>query len=58
MTQLIVAQVLKEISLSYLLQERESFISVSIGITLFPDDGNDPETLLRSADSAIYRAKA
>ncbi len=32
-------------------------ISASIGISLFPDDGTDAESLLRNADSAMYRAK-
>jgi diguanylate cyclase (GGDEF)-like protein/PAS domain S-box-containing protein len=35
----------------------ELFVSASIGISLFPTDGEDVETLLKSADSAMYRAK-
>jgi diguanylate cyclase (GGDEF)-like protein/PAS domain S-box-containing protein len=53
-----VVEILNDLSKSYLLQDRESFISASIGVTLYPEDGNDPETLLRNADSAMYRAKA
>ncbi len=34
-----------------------SRISASIGVSVFPDHGNDPETLLRSADRAMYDAK-
>lgn len=32
-------------------------VSVSTGIAIFPDDGEDADTLLRSADAAMYRAK-
>lgn len=35
----------------------ELHISASIGISLFPNDGNDAEILLRNADSAMYEAK-
>src|SRR4030066_67500 len=32
-------------------------ISVSIGISIYPDDGQDAETLIKSADTAMYHAK-
>jgi len=35
----------------------EVFVTASIGIALFPTDGNDAETLLAAADAAMYRAK-
>ena len=38
--------------------ERKVPISVSIGITLFPDDAIDIEQLIRSADTAMYQSKA
>ena len=36
---------------------RSFYFTTSVGISLFPADGDDPETLLRNADSALYRAK-
>ena len=38
--------------------ENEVFISASLGITVFPSDGEDVTTLLRNADVAMYRAKS
>lgn len=35
----------------------ELFTSASIGISLFPDHGEDADTLLKNADSAMYEAK-
>ncbi len=41
----------------FTLHDIEIHISTSIGISLFPYDGDDDETLLTNADSAMYRAK-
>lgn len=37
--------------------QHDLHIGVSIGISLFPDDGQDAETLIKSADTAMYYAK-
>ncbi|WP_099353615.1 sensor domain-containing protein [Fredinandcohnia onubensis] len=42
---------------SFILEKKEFFISASIGISLFPIDGNDADTLVKNADTALYRAK-
>ncbi len=39
------------------IDRKEIFISGSIGITIFPDDGEKIDTLMRNADSAMYQAK-
>lgn len=36
---------------------REHFVTVSVGITLYPDDGEDRQVLLKNADLAMYKAK-
>ncbi|MEA3278091.1 MAG: EAL domain-containing protein [Pseudomonadota bacterium] len=39
------------------LASREIFMGASIGVTLYPEDSTDANTLLRNADMAMYRAK-
>jgi diguanylate cyclase (GGDEF)-like protein len=33
-------------------------LTASLGVSAFPDDARDPETLIRRADEAMYRVKA
>jgi diguanylate cyclase (GGDEF)-like protein/PAS domain S-box-containing protein len=37
--------------------DQELHVTASIGVSMFPDDGADGETLIRNADTALYRAK-
>ena len=39
------------------LESQTLYVTASIGVALFPDDGDDDETLLKQADTAMYRAK-
>ncbi len=39
------------------LNGHDFFIGASLGISLYPKDGSDPESLLKNADTAMYRAK-
>jgi len=41
----------------FAVQGHELFMTASIGVSIFPNDAEDPETLLRNADVAMYRAK-
>ena len=41
----------------YMIEGHELFISASIGISWYPEDGEDMETLFKNADMAMYRAK-
>lgn len=54
---LVAQRILDELAKPFDLDGTESFISGSIGITIFPDDAEDSNDLLKNADAAMYRAK-
>jgi diguanylate cyclase (GGDEF)-like protein/PAS domain S-box-containing protein len=51
-------KILEALSLPQHIDGHELQVTVSIGIGVFPHDGNDPEMLLKSADMALFDAKA
>lgn len=51
-------RILKAMAQPFLIEERELFLSASIGIAMFPQDGKNGEALLKNAAAAMYRAKA
>ena len=53
----IVRRLIDHIGHKLTVREREIYIGSSVGIALFPKDGEDAETLLKNADTAMYRAK-
>ncbi len=50
-------KIINSLSRPYILEGHDINISPSIGISLFPEDADDPEILLRNADTAMYHAK-
>jgi diguanylate cyclase (GGDEF)-like protein/PAS domain S-box-containing protein len=50
-------KLLAALLLPYQLKGKELNISASIGIAVFPDDGEDADTLLKHSDTAMYQAK-
>ena len=50
-------KILAALALPYRIEGRDLHISVSVGISIYPDDGQDAESLIKSADTAMYYAK-
>jgi diguanylate cyclase (GGDEF)-like protein/PAS domain S-box-containing protein len=50
-------KILQSFTRAFRVESHELFVTASIGIGLFPNDGEDVEALLKCADSAMYRAK-
>jgi len=50
-------KVLDSLAQSFNVEGHDFFVTASVGISCFPTDGDDAETLLKCADAAMYRAK-
>ena len=51
-------RILAALSEPIALQSHNPVVTPSVGIALFPQDGEDPDTLVRNADTAMYAAKS
>jgi diguanylate cyclase (GGDEF)-like protein/PAS domain S-box-containing protein len=51
-------KLLKSLIQPFDLREHELFITTSLGISVYPDDGRDTEDIVKKADIAMYHAKA
>lgn len=49
--------IIDALSKPFTLSGHDCFVGVSIGISSFPTDGNNPKALIKNADTAMYRAK-
>ncbi|MFA6179419.1 MAG: EAL domain-containing protein [Candidatus Methylopumilus sp.] len=50
-------RILSAVAQPCIINDLDFVVSCSIGISMYPDDGTNPNTLLKNADSALYKAK-
>ncbi|HWZ47637.1 MAG TPA: EAL domain-containing protein [Herbaspirillum sp.] len=53
----ILAKIMTHLTRAYNIEGMELHTSASIGIAIYPDDGDDFDTIMKKADMAMYRAK-
>jgi len=53
----IAQKILDRLATPFMLKANSVFVSASLGITLYPDDGDNLEVLMKNADQAMYAAK-
>ncbi len=51
-------RMLRTVAEPHTVGEHDLHITASIGVSVYPDDGMDAETLIKNADTAMYQAKA
>jgi diguanylate cyclase (GGDEF)-like protein len=51
-------RILDSVALPHSIDRHDLHVTTSIGVSVYPDDGLDAETLIKNADTAMYQAKA
>src|SRR5580693_852824 len=50
-------RILEAVSKAHSIDQHDLHLTASIGVSVYPDDGKDAETLIKNADTAMYQAK-
>jgi diguanylate cyclase (GGDEF)-like protein/PAS domain S-box-containing protein len=50
-------RMLQTVAQAHSVDQHDLHVTTSIGVSVFPDDGQDAETLIKNADTAMYQAK-
>ena len=50
-------RLLKAVAQAHSIDQHDLHLTTSIGVSVYPDDGGDAETLIKNADTAMYQAK-
>jgi len=53
----VIQKIMQALQTPYHIKQHSIHLRVSLGISIYPDDSEDAQTLIRNADSAMYRAK-
>jgi diguanylate cyclase (GGDEF)-like protein len=54
---LVVQKIVREMAEPFVIDGRSIYVSASVGVSMYPSDGTEPDLLLKNADTAMYRAK-
>lgn len=50
-------ELLAQVARPYAIDGKETRVTISVGVSLFPEDGGEPDVLIRHADEALYAVK-
>jgi diguanylate cyclase (GGDEF)-like protein/PAS domain S-box-containing protein len=50
-------RIITQVKQPFQVEDHELYVTTSVGIAVYPDDGTTAETLIKNADTAMYRAK-
>lgn len=53
----ILHKLMKAMEAPFVVQDHSLYLTLSAGVSIYPDDGDSAEILIRNADTAMYRAK-